>query len=361
MNLSLGLVDWTRARWRARWALAAFAAVVLVGSGEGAARVFWRLQGVPLLHPSRILYACYPGLREIDARRPGPGDGFRDILILGGSPLHPGWGTVEHELRRQLDEGGLRDVRLFNLAAPGQTSRDSLVKYAALDSARFDRVVFYHGINEARANSVPPELFRDDYGHLPWYEVVSALAPYHGACWFALPYTLRYMGIRLRQVIHRGRYASPEAPRPEWVRHGRDLRSARCFERNLTAIVETAARRGDRMMLMTFAIYAAQRPVEPDRQDARITFALWGEADSVIAAVNAHNAIVHRVAAERDDVSLLDQANLMEPSPRYFNDPCHFTALGSPLFAKHLADALIASFESEDHVQGVRAGQAPSP
>ena len=64
---------------------------------------------------------------------------------------------MEMELREQLAYLGQRNVRIFNLAMPAHTSRDSWLKYAALRDARFDLVIFYHGINEARVNNAPPE------------------------------------------------------------------------------------------------------------------------------------------------------------------------------------------------------------
>jgi hypothetical protein len=128
------------------------------------ARAFWQQHGVPFSEPGRILYAYYPELQDVDTARPGPrhDDKFYDILFLGGSALNRQWGAVEQVLLEQLFRYGHRNVRIFNLAMPAHTSRDSWLKYAALRKARFELVLFYHGINETRANNVPPELFRED-------------------------------------------------------------------------------------------------------------------------------------------------------------------------------------------------------
>ena len=229
---------WLGASWRVRLLPLVLSALLCVVSAEAASRAFWRFAyGVPLRDPGRILNVYYPGLRAVDWQRPSHGDEFYDILLLGGSTLHQNWGEVEQSLHEQLAYGGHRNVRIFNLAQTSHTSRDSLLKYIAVGEARFELIIVYDGINDARVNNVPPELFREDYGHYSWYEAVNALAPYHGTAHFALPYTLRFLAAGLRQAVAKGRYVPREAPREDWVQYGRDPRSAVAFEHNLSAIL----------------------------------------------------------------------------------------------------------------------------
>ena len=157
-----------------------FVALVTVVSMELAARAYWSLCcQVPFNKPGLVLYAYYPELRRVDQVRPRHHDKSYDILLLGGSVLNSGWGSVEKALHDQLTAIGQRKIRIFNLAVPAHTSRDSWLKYGALKKARFDLVIFYHGINETRANNAPPEIFREDYAHYSWYEIANALASYH--------------------------------------------------------------------------------------------------------------------------------------------------------------------------------------
>jgi hypothetical protein len=261
--------------------------------------------------------------------------------------LHESWGQVEAQLQEQLARAGYRNVRVHNLAQPAHTTRDSLVKYAALAGARFDAGVVYDGINDARADNAPPELFRGDYAHLPWYELVNAVAPAAGRARLALPTTLRFAGARLRQSLRPGEYAGGDRPRPEWLRHGAELRSALVFEGNLAAIRDLAARRGEPLILATFALH-----VPPDysleafrerRLDYRLFYSpieLWGERDHVVAAVAAYNAAVRRLAAQSPNAVLVDQDRLMPRAASTFNDPCHLTSEGSAIFARHLALAI---------------------
>jgi hypothetical protein len=324
-------------------------ALLCVGSGELAARGFWRLRfHVPIRHPSRILYAYYPQLRRLDDTRPRRGDGHYNILLLGGSTLHPDWGPVAAALVEQLAFSGRRDVRIFNLTYPAHTSRDSWLKYAAIGQARFDLVLVYDGINDTRANNAPPEIFREDYEHYSWYEMVNMLARYHGTASFALPYTLHYLALSARQALRKGRYVPTADPRPQWVQYGRDPRSVVSFERNLERIVELAATRGDRMMLMTFATYVPDNYSLEAFHEKRLDYGLhfkaiedWGRRDYVLNAVMAQNEVVRRLAAQHEGVLFVDQARLMAGSSRYFNDPCHLTVVGATRFAENVVAALL--------------------
>jgi len=347
--------------WRAGLVLFFLSALLCVVTAELTARLFWRIwYGVSLLKPGEILYAYYPELRTVGdlpgalraaaERPPAHTDEFYDILFLGGSVLHRDWSSVELELREQLAHGGRRNVRIFNLAMPAHTSRDSLLKYAALDKARFDLVIFYHAINETRANNIPPDIFQQNYGHYSWYEWVNALAPYHGTAVLALPYTLRYLVLSARQVVMKERYLSTYRVPEHWVHHGREFKSAASFQQNLRAVLDLAAERGDRTLIMTFATYVPENYSFEAFKQKRLDYGLhrapiewWGPREQVLAAVDAHNEIVRRTAAQRPNVVFVDQASLMQGSPRYFNDPCHFTVLGSTRFVENILKVLDSS------------------
>lgn len=337
-----------RGERRTRLILFLLSTLLCVVSAEVGARAFWRLRyGVPFRKPGRILYAYYPELERVDEEQPARDDNFYDILLLGESPLHGDWGEVEEDLRVQLADNGYHNVRIFNLAMPGQSSRDSWLKYAALGEARFSLVVFYDGINEVRANNAPPEIFREDYSHYSWYEIINTLAAYHGTTSFALLYTLHYLAIEMRYALTKGRYVPTHSPREDWVHYGRDPRSAVSFKHNLGAILDLATQRGDRVLLMTFATYVPKNYSLEAFKEQRLDYGLyltpiemWGAREHVLETVALHNEIVRSLAAQRAGVLLVDQARLMAGSPRYFNDPCHFTAAGSAKFVEYLIDGL---------------------
>ena len=314
---------------------------------------WWVVYSVPFNHPARVLYAYYPGLASIDSVRPSHDDEYYDVLLLGASTLHKDWGEIEQSLLEQLAHNGRRNVRIFNLAQPAHTSRDSLLKYAALDKARFELVIIYDGINEARANNVPPQLFHEDYSHYAWYETVNALAPYHGRTYFALPYTLRYLFVRMRHVLAKDNYVPPEAPRRDWVQYGRESRTAVSFEHNLETILDLASRRGDRVMLMTFATYVpadysleAFKAQRLDYDLHRMPIELLGAPENVLKTVAIHNDIVRSLVGRHQGVMFVDEARLMAGEPGYFNDVCHLTVLGSSKFVENLLTVLLLNMEN---------------
>jgi hypothetical protein len=322
--------------------------VLCLASLELAARLFWRLHGVPFSHPERVLQAYYPGLAKIDLHNPKWAAARAHVLLLGGSTLHPRWGTVQAELREQLAFAGYRDVRLFNLAAAGLTSRDSRLQYEAIGNEHFDLVLVYDGMNEARANNVPPDLFRDDYGHYGWYEIVNALSRHQGRAWFALPYTLEYVGLRLRQLVLASHYVSRNGPRADWLRYGDTVRSAGPFEANLRAILGRATSRGEHVVLMTFATWVPQDYTLERFRSGQLAYGLhetplelWGDPDDVQRAVAAHNAVIRAVADENRGVGFVDQARLLAGEPRWFNDPCHLSLRGARRFVRNLLPVIL--------------------
>jgi hypothetical protein len=331
-------------------ALLLFASLLLCAAVvEVFARGWWWVRaGVPPLAPDRLLEALYPELRPLRESPPARGDGVADLLLLGGSVLHESWGQVEAQLREQLALAGRRDLRIHNLAQPAHTTRDSLEKYRALASARFDAVFVYHGINDARANNAPPERFRDDYTHLPFYELVNALASAGPGARLALPATARYLAARARQALLPDRYAGEARPRPEWLRYGASPRSPAAFERNLAAILDVAAARGDPVVLATFALHVPEsysldafRRRELDYLLFVSPIEIWGERDHVVAAVAAHDGAIRRLAASRPGVRLVDVDARLPRSARTFNDVCHLTNEGSAEFARLVVPTLL--------------------
>lgn len=345
-----------RSGWRFRLAFVCILLIFCVAMGEVGARVFWSLQfHVPFFRADLILYSYYPELKNVEKKRPTHNDDTYDILLLGGSVLEPRWGTVEKEIREQLANFGLRNVRIFNLARASHTSRDSWLKYRALDEARFDLVIFYHGINETRANNVPPELFQIDYGHYSWYEIVNSLAWYHKTSSLSLPYTFRYITLRLKQLIFEARYVPRDSPRPDWVEYGSTYRSRQSFERHVDRILELAARRGDQILLMTFAIHVPENYSLESFRSKSLDYVLylspleiWGKKENVVGGVEAHNQILHLKARQNRKILFVDQHNLMKGTPRYFNDACHFTIAGSTEFVKHILHGVRPVLDKSD-------------
>jgi hypothetical protein len=137
------------------------------------------------------------------------------------------------------------------------------------------------------------------------------------------------------------------------VHYGRDPRSAASFKHNLDSILDLAARRGDRVLLMTFATYVPKDYSVESFQAKRLDYGLhltplevWGAREHVIKTVAVHNEIVRSLAARHEGVLFVDQASLMAGSPRYFNDACRFTTVGSLKFVEYLLEVLLPRLQT---------------
>ncbi|HET9062093.1 MAG TPA: GDSL-type esterase/lipase family protein [Candidatus Binatia bacterium] len=324
--------------------------LVTVALAEATARAFWRVRyGIPLSRPATILRALYPELQQLewkdeDLRWQRP----VRILFLGGSVLHPAWGNVEQELRERLTVRLGRPVVVFNMAEIGHTSRDSDAKYRVLDGGRFDLVVFYHGINDARANNVPPERFRRDYSHYAWYDALRALETCRDDDLLVLPCTLRFLWVRANDALGIVDYVSMDAPRADWLAYGAEIKSAASFEENLRGVVARARARGEPLLLLTFATHLPDDYSLQAFNERRLDYTIhltpiemWGTPQNVLAAVARHNEIVRSAAASNPDVRLFDQASAMPKGARYFNDVCHLTATGSSVFVQNMVDTAV--------------------
>ena len=332
-----------------RSAIALLYAIFLLLLLEGAARTFlWARHGVSPLRPAETWLAYYPELARVPVDTIGPDDGFLDVLLLGGSVVDQRWSPIGPLLARGIARSTRARVRLHNLAFPAHTTRDSLLKIERLADVRFDLVVVYHGINEARANNVPPELFRKDYSHYSWYRIVNALRAHPELDRLALPFVAHFAAIALDERLRPDDRVPTDAPRPEWVHFGDDVRSAGSFRQNLQDLVAIAERQGAPVVLMTFALYLPEgeagkafleKPFVPGTHSRPLS--LWGTRANVEKAVEAHNTAVRKLAAARPSLVLVDQQASMPRGEEFFFDACHLTEAGSEAFVEGVLEAFL--------------------
>ena len=303
-------------------------------------KLFWNFYAaVPLGHSPRTLDFFYPEVRRSNVERlhPRHDDDHFDVLLLGGSVLTSAWGSVEELLAEKLREATGNRFRVFNLARPAHTSRDSLIKYWLVADEQFDLVLLYDGINDVRMNLCPRRDFRDDYSHCTWYrEVEEALNA--GRISRPIPLSgelaLVTRGIHLQDVA------------PGMVEFGREIKTVGPLRRNLEEIVCAARTRGDPIVLSTFAYdlpvaLAGEKAASPDRELVRrYSDTPWGRAVFVAATLDAQNAAICDLAGEYPEVSLIDEEKLMADRQRLFVDPCHLTEEGCRQFVENLWPAV---------------------
>jgi hypothetical protein len=323
-----------------------FAALLVLETG---ARLFWVVKGLGFFSCQRhIVRTYYPylgkfrdGMRPADDRNPDT----IEVLILGGSVVNPVLGPIPTMLLEGLTNDLNVRVNISNLADAAHTSRDSLLKYTDLEDKRFDLVLLYHGINELRANNCPPEMFRANYGHMSWYRRINAAAANDRTRLLALPITLRMAMIQLGELTKLIRVLPPDAGfNPEWSRYGRDVKSAASLRSNYEAIVDLAAARGERLVLMT---YAYRQPADYTSEKFRARelgygihwFAteIWGDPAFIPAGLDAHNTVIRDLARELSgQVLFVDQQAAIPPDGELFFDICHLSTEGCRLFVDNL-------------------------
>src|SRR5205807_5198572 len=161
-----------------------------------------------------IWHAFYPEIRAsgLEAITVSNTDATYDVLFLGGSVVSPFFGTIGEQLQAGLRARLARPVRVFNLAMPAHTSRDSLLKYRYLARHRFDLVIVYNGINDTRMNNCPPEMFRLDYTHCAWYRQLERYeeSPHVGRS--VLAFSVVQLGDRVSETLG---YFLPRSDPPE--------------------------------------------------------------------------------------------------------------------------------------------------
>lgn len=311
----------------------------ILAIAELSVRAYWGLIGGSFMDaPNRIHLLWYPELKGVEPKRQ---DREFDVLLLGGSTMF----NLGSRIQAALDEVIDGPVRVHNVAARAHTSLDSRSKYFHLDAARFDLVLYYHAINEARANNCPPGLFRDDYTHYAWYRLMQ---PYDagGRRILALPFTLEHMVAKLAPQIGLVEAVPKHAPREEWLDYGSDIKTATTFRRNLDWIADTAAERGDPFVALVFATYVPPGYTDQKFLDNQLGLAaggqpniLWGRTENVVKAVATHNQAILDLRG-REGVRVVDMRAAVPAQPRYWRDICHLSDQGRDLWVAALVRKL---------------------
>jgi hypothetical protein len=310
---------------------------------ELGARAYWTLErGVPLRAHTYDWYALYfPGLVNsgIADAELGPDDGHFDVLLLGGSVLGKLHAHHAHVLRNALSFAVGEPARLYNLAYPAHTTRDSVLKYRLLRDRPVDLVIVYHGINDARMNNCSREMFRDDYTHAAWYHEIERMEAHVGLLpYLVLPFTLE------KQLIT----ILGDAPKEVMTRFGGEIKTIEPFRRNLSEIVKMAGRTATPVLVMTFDWYLPERysldaftAGELD-YDAHIhATEVWGTPPHVVAAIEAHNDVLRTYADDApDNVIYLDVQPVVPDGRAYWDDICHLTDAGERLWLRAMANAV---------------------
>lgn len=304
----------------------------------------------------------YNGFGGPDFGRHIPEGEYR-ILALGASAFVTR--SFPPEFQRLLNESlffaerGLR-ARVVSTGVPAHMSHDSLWKYRYwYRGYDFDLVIYYHGINDARANAYPRQEFREDYTQLPYYrQFVPAFEwierhPLLSRSFVAT--LIARSGYRLAVIFAPDFQREAPYNHPDndgWLGEALEVKTAPVFERNLEELLALARERGQRVLLLTYAHYLPE-DYSNERflaQETDYTFMpesvateVWGWKDAVVAAIEEHNEAVRRVAARHPEALFFDMARHIPKGKAWFIDICHWTDEGRASFTEGVLQALQAA------------------
>ena len=84
------------------------------------------------LRPRALLETYYPGIDSAMNTPVRPNNGQIDVLMLGGSVLHPRWGSIEAGLKTRLEAEFDQPVVMWNLSKESHTSGGQLLNRSSL-------------------------------------------------------------------------------------------------------------------------------------------------------------------------------------------------------------------------------------
>jgi hypothetical protein len=322
--------------------------------GELASRGVCWYRKSPFWSRDCVWYAFYPQLRTsgVEDAVISNTDETYDILILGGSTISDGYGSIGRQLAAGLQQRLGRPVRVFNLAAASQNSRDSVLKYRRLAHQHFDLVVVYEGINDTRMNNAPPDQFCDDYSHCIWYKHLNLLDKHPFVFQAALPFVLAYTADHIAWHLGLTWYVPFRDASPDALEYGKNIRTRAPFQNHLWEIVTSAKSKGERVVVMTFSCHVPADYSLEGYQARRLDYAegpgtgcpveLWGRPEYMMAALEQHNDAVRELAAQHPEVVFVDQQHLLPRSAKSFRDCCHLTEEGCTLFTQNILNQLEA-------------------
>ncbi len=318
--------------------------------GECSARGFWLSRGVPFFTAHREVYrSFYPKIPELqrNLQKNNSDDSCFDILMLGGSVLHNKYGDIEHVLQERLIRETRHCVRIYNLAEPAHTTLDSYFKYLHLQEQSFDLVMVYHGINEVRANNCLASQFKEDYSHFSWYRLILDFEARADSRWFVLPYTVKFVALKAAGRLGWSAFLSEHEPDADSLEFGCEVKTADSFKHNIERIAKIAKEKNEPLVLMTFSYYLDENYNRDDFEARKLDYSahsfpveLWGRADCVTKALDAHNDVI-RAMDTANSLAVIDQEKLIPDNGLHFNDICHFTHEGCEKFVENLLPAIL--------------------
>ncbi|GAB3181114.1 hypothetical protein GCM10027291_49920 [Telluribacter humicola] len=300
-----------------------------------------------------LLTKHYPELLPIFDQEVKQDDNAKKILILGGSVVSTNWSHLETRLETLLrpyspDKSA---IRVFNAAAPANSSLDNLIKYKLLADYNFDLVLYYEAINENRFNNVPANLFKEDYSHVEWYRDIYMILQHPDLKYTILPYTLHYIYRRVNELITKPASLNMNGVHEKDMVYGSEIKTSSPYRKNIQELINLANSRNQQLLLMSYAPFFPEgvqlTGSETDEKyfggcKFRSSILIWGDITNVKKGIAAHNKELRELVAS-NKVNFLDMDQAMIRRKDYYCDICHLREeTGAQYFASIIKDHIVA-------------------
>lgn len=327
-------------------------ALILLCLTESLLRLGLVFLGYPFFRPSDYIYkGFFENMQDLRTKEIRRGGAVKNVLILGGSVVSTPWSHLETRLDTILQKHYGKGTRFVfhNIAAAGHTSRDNALKYSLLEDKRFDLVMYYEAINENRANNIPAKDFRQDYSHMRWYRDIYLLRSHSEINITVIPYLLDKLIANVRDRLDHRIYISNEQVDPLFAQYGSDIKTKEPYRRNVEEIIATARRRGDKLLLMSYASFFPENVVLTGEQKDMDHFAgcnyaspvvVWGKPENVKKGIDVHNLVL-RDLVKKHGTLFFDMEHHMPKDPKLFCDVCHVSEPGVQRFAHEIVDFFV--------------------
>jgi len=275
------------------------------------------------------------------------------ILILSCSTLHHDWGDFDSILSKEIEKGensvgnNNRKNVIFSTAGVGFSSADNLNCYRLLSDLKFDLVVFYGGINDSRFNNCPSQVFKPNYGHLPWNNEINTVLRHPEMNYFVIPFFIDYTYQLFIQKINKTLFI-PEyySYRIDWWQYGSSFKSLPVFERNIQTIQQIGKQKNETLLFVSYCFFSPENYSLANFKAKKLSYTfqtnsreteIWGYPKNVCTFLNSSNNILQKTTSNEDYFLELPS---ISSNHNYFADICHFSPSGMNAFGHDLAEKI---------------------
>ncbi len=310
-----------------------------------------------LIKPVNIIENAYPKLIKT-SESTIPADNHEiDILLLGGSVIHKSFGNIEAKLRNQLQAVYKCNINIDNLAYPGHTSLDSRNKYRYIENHKYDLIFIYHGINEFRFNNCPKSVFKNDYSHIEFYNLINYRILKMSA-YSVIPYMLNHINVAFQKLILKKDLLPNNYINQNWIQYGGEVKTLKPFQENYRYIIKKALENKSRILISSFGYYASGedaidslKVLNAPHEKIRIPSSIWGKKKDIVNGIEAHNKIIKELSNQYngDYLNYIDLESQLIKDNDHFVDMCHLTESAAYQFVELIMPEVKKSIDAGFH------------